>query len=397
MEENNHDQSWSKVIQLIGVIIVIITAWLYVSGLSYYQGYYSLFGLNSFQFFPTHESLLTKGALQVSSMIYSRIYEMFLVVFAITFFHLMSYLELKNKKAINERIKQQQKLSIITRLISYLFSAISIALKFIANFYFAILFSLIFCVSITLLIFQNSYYLGKTDAAKLYGSNLIILHKAKKLPIEEVDHYIVLGKKDEHDKAIKGINILCSLSHCAFQTLSNISIIPSKQISAINNITKAYNASLQSANFLKKQKNTEINQFILEILEPHKSKIGENFLHSSLYFDTLFNSGDTDAALNYLNEMLEKSPNNIIVLNNLAYLLIDKDINKANITINKALDEMHKKDLKVAAVYDTQAQVLFKLGDVKKAIKAIQLAYSLAPDDEAIKLNYEKYTKAKIK
>ena len=92
-------------------------------------------------------------------------------------------------------------------------------------------------------------------------------------------------------------------------------------------------------------------------------------------------SADTDEAVKSYETLLAKSPDNAIALNNLAYLYVDRDLDKASEYAEKA----YKIAPKVTAIIDTYGWVMLKQGQHQKALKLLSKAHSKMPEDPSIR------------
>jgi predicted Zn-dependent protease len=96
-------------------------------------------------------------------------------------------------------------------------------------------------------------------------------------------------------------------------------------------------------------------------------------------------SSDTQQAIATYREMLERTPDNFVVLNNLAYLLMEEgDIAGAEGFAKKAYEIQPSN----VATVDTYAQVLMRLGKVEDAVEAYNAVMSKDVSNEEIVLNY---------
>ncbi len=96
-------------------------------------------------------------------------------------------------------------------------------------------------------------------------------------------------------------------------------------------------------------------------------------------------SSDTQQAIVTYREMLERTPDNFVVLNNLAYLLMEEgDIAGAEGFAKKAYEIQPSN----VATVDTYAQVLMRLGKVEDAVEAYNAVMSKDVSNEEIVLNY---------
>ena len=99
-----------------------------------------------------------------------------------------------------------------------------------------------------------------------------------------------------------------------------------------------------------------------------------------LLANTLLNSDRTAETIQHYEELLPKQPDNVIVLNNLAFLYIDRDLEKAAQYAEKA----YKLAPKFPAVVDTYGWITLKRGQHHKALSALSKAHTLDPNEPSI-------------
>ncbi len=96
----------------------------------------------------------------------------------------------------------------------------------------------------------------------------------------------------------------------------------------------------------------------------------------------LYVSSSPDKAVNHYQQLLEKHPEDIVILNNLAWTYFQKgdlEVAYSYATKAKNLSPKHPK------ILDTYGIILTKQNKLNQAISALELAFSLAPNDIEIK------------
>ncbi|MGF1685695.1 PEP-CTERM system TPR-repeat protein PrsT [Photobacterium japonica] len=92
-----------------------------------------------------------------------------------------------------------------------------------------------------------------------------------------------------------------------------------------------------------------------------------------------------DAAILHYQNILEKEPNNVIALNNLAWLYIEKDdITQACMSATKA----YKLAGEAPEIQDTYGYCLLKAGDARKSLTPLKTAYENLSSDVEVGLHY---------
>ena len=91
-------------------------------------------------------------------------------------------------------------------------------------------------------------------------------------------------------------------------------------------------------------------------------------------------TNQTDAAIQNYESQLSDQPGNPIILNNLAYLYIERDIEKAEGFAKRA----YRIAPNIAAVVDTFGWITLIQGDHQKALNALSKAHSLDPNEPSI-------------
>ena len=94
---------------------------------------------------------------------------------------------------------------------------------------------------------------------------------------------------------------------------------------------------------------------------------------------------DSSEAIANYRAALERSPNNFVVLNNLAYLLMESGDLKSAEEFSERAYEMQADN---AAIVDTYAQILVKQGETEKALEAYNKVMTDEVNNEEIILNY---------
>jgi Flp pilus assembly protein TadD len=135
--------------------------------------------------------------------------------------------------------------------------------------------------------------------------------------------------------------------------------------------------------------NQAIDTFISEWLTRFPDSIavlriqGERFLAQGKNLD----------AISTYQKLLEKTPNDVSTLNNLAWLL---HVNKDNTTAIRHAQKAYQLAPESAAIADTYGWILSENGDHKEAVAILTKATELAPDNEEIRQHLQT-AKAKAK
>lgn len=121
-----------------------------------------------------------------------------------------------------------------------------------------------------------------------------------------------------------------------------------------------------------------------EVIAEHSKAFPDDMRAKLLLAERLITSDSTQAIATY-RSMLQSAPNNFVVLNNLAYLLMQEgDLNSAAEFAKRAYDIQPDN----AATVDTYAQVLVKQGKVNDAVEAYNKVMTDDVVNEEIILNY---------
>lgn len=130
-------------------------------------------------------------------------------------------------------------------------------------------------------------------------------------------------------------------------------------------------------------------------------KTPDDHFQRNLLADFYVNQGQYDKALPYYEALLEVESlsNKAFVLNNMANIYIEKDLNQAEKYINLALQE----EVEAAALYDTQGWIMSLKGQHEQALTILRKAFAMNSDDPSNqfhlgftlhKLNREKEAKS---
>ena len=122
----------------------------------------------------------------------------------------------------------------------------------------------------------------------------------------------------------------------------------------------------------------------VEFIEAHMKKHGTTNTVDAFYANLLIQN-DAGRAEAIYSQLLEKSPENLILLNNYAWLLYNNGkVAEARTYAEKALKQAPEN----ADINDTYGAILLKLNKASEAIPYFKKALSIRPDYDEAKLNY---------
>jgi Flp pilus assembly protein TadD len=101
-------------------------------------------------------------------------------------------------------------------------------------------------------------------------------------------------------------------------------------------------------------------------------------------------SGQAEAAAQTYAQLIELSPNNVVALNNLAWLYYEQDDDRAAELAGRAY-ELNPEN---AAVADTYGWILFKAGQTDESLPILEKAHELQPDSQEIAMHLVEAYKA---
>ena len=109
----------------------------------------------------------------------------------------------------------------------------------------------------------------------------------------------------------------------------------------------------------------------------------EDYLSRNLLADFYINRDNFKKALVEYQKLIEFEllPNKALILNNMANIYIDMDLNKAHQLINQAVTKGAEEELEVAALYDTQGWILSLMGQYENALTALRKSFAMDSDD----------------
>lgn len=118
-----------------------------------------------------------------------------------------------------------------------------------------------------------------------------------------------------------------------------------------------------------------------ELLVKQVQQTPQDHFQRNLLADFYVNQGLYQKALPHYEALLkvESIPNAAFVLNNMANIYIDKDLNQAQQYIERALQE----GVEAAALYDTQGWIMSLTGQHEKALTVLRKAFAMNSDDPA--------------
>ncbi|WP_343860460.1 XrtA/PEP-CTERM system TPR-repeat protein PrsT [Aliiglaciecola litoralis] len=119
-------------------------------------------------------------------------------------------------------------------------------------------------------------------------------------------------------------------------------------------------------------------QFESKVTELVKNNPQDHF-QRNLLADFLLNQGRYDEALPHYEQLLavDALPNKVFILNNMANIYLDKDLNKAQSYIEQAMQE----GVEIAALYDTQGWIKSLKGQHEEALTILRKAFAMDSDD----------------
>ena len=109
----------------------------------------------------------------------------------------------------------------------------------------------------------------------------------------------------------------------------------------------------------------------------------KDYLSRNLLADFYINRDNFKKALVEYQKLIEFEllPNKALILNNMANIYIDIDLNKAHQLINQAVTKGAEEELEVAALYDTQGWILSLMGQYEDALSALRKSFAMDSDD----------------
>lgn len=123
----------------------------------------------------------------------------------------------------------------------------------------------------------------------------------------------------------------------------------------------------------------------IELLERHSTEYGLQ-PRTSLSLANLYLSTDKNKAINEYEKLIKIQPNNIVLLNNISWLYMEKKLFSQALTHAR---KAYSLSAEVPNVVDTYALILLKSGDKVEALVKAELAYKLSKaEDVDIALNF---------
>lgn len=168
---------------------------------------------------------------------------------------------------------------------------------------------------------------------------------------------------------------------------ARIAILEGRPADAVDDALASYNATKKTDHLfvlVQALEATGQGQQSFDVISSHSTEFPNDMRAKLLLAERQIQSDASQAIATY-RTMLEKTPNNFVVLNNLAYLLMeDGDIASAAEFAERAYTIQPDN----AATVDTYAQVLIKQGNVEEAVEAYSKVMDDGVTNEEIILNY---------
>jgi putative PEP-CTERM system TPR-repeat lipoprotein len=168
---------------------------------------------------------------------------------------------------------------------------------------------------------------------------------------------------------------------------ARIALLENRAIDAVDDALAAYEDNKNTDNLfvaLTALKLTEQAKRHEELIQAHSEAFPNDMRTKLLIADGLIRTNPKDAILKY-QEMLETVPNNVIILNNLAYLLmVEGNLERAEELSARGYAIQPKN----VAMVDTYAQILIRQGKTAEAVEAYNLVMNDDVTNEDIVINY---------
>ncbi len=216
-------------------------------------------------------------------------------------------------------------------------------------------------------------FLKRENNLQLSFTRAYLLTKTGKLA-EAKKAYSQIGDEFKQIPFLRGVN-------------ARISVHDNRPQDAIEDAKAAYNAMKNIDNLvllLSVYIRTEQNGLIIPLLEEHLDAVGEDPRVLMLLAEQKL-TVDKSKTIEIYEKILTKNINNVVAMNNLAYLLMEEgDLERAELLAKKALEL----DAENPAIVDTYAQILIKKGDLQAAVRKYKKMINHDVKNESIRLNY---------
>jgi len=168
---------------------------------------------------------------------------------------------------------------------------------------------------------------------------------------------------------------------------ARIAILEGRPADAVDDAIASYQDNKKPENLFLVVQALELtgqNQRSFEVLSAHSREFPNDMRGKMLLAERQIGTDEAQAIASY-QEMLAQMPNNFVVLNNLAYLLMENgELDSAAEYAERAYEIQSDN----AATADTYAQVLIKQGKIEEAVEIYSNVMTDKVDSEEIVLNY---------
>ncbi len=229
--------------------------------------------------------------------------------------------------------------------------------------------------------------LGKYEDGIIVSENFLRDNNSTRVSILNAHFYALVGEIDNAKKALDTIDNRFSSLPIIRGINARIALLENRPTDAVQDALVAYEDKKNTNNLFLALRALQMSgemQRSRELIKQHVTDFPNDIQAKAIYAESLIQS-DIDGAIQNYKDILDVQPNNALVLNNLAYLLMSKNqLDNAEKLASRAYEIQSKN----VAFADTFAQILVKQGKYEQAVNIYKDVVNDEVSNEAIILNY---------
>ncbi|THB80692.1 MAG: hypothetical protein D3926_06055 [Desulfobacteraceae bacterium] len=367
---------FSQLAKNLSILILAGSILLYVAGYSYRSSYYNTLKISTSLFPVSYEQILFDGAMVLSKILFKLTAWIFVILIPIPV--VLNIARKITRKKRTPAYPDKTITRVAYQLKKYWLHFIElITSPFGYNSFLLLYFT-------TLILIVITYTASFSRQLALKDCNSVLTNFYKTIATHGNDYlnffdvYICNSEKADPNSVIYGKTIHCSGTHCAVLTINRILIIPMSEIREISTRLLDYEKALDIAKTMAANSNYSATLGILEGFQEDPKITTDGYLLIGIANEQLDNY---EKALQIYMKILNIDPDHTIALNNIAYLYLDKNNERALVYAEKAFNS----NKHTPHILDTYGLALIKNNNFSKGLEMLKKANKADPENLEIK------------